>query len=148
MKLVRTVLDVARKRLLTIPTAAPLVEAARLLSEGHANLVVVCGPEGRMRGVVTKSDVVRQISHCQGCSCTTMIADVMSKDLIVCRPEDRLHDAWLTMKKHGLKQLPVANDAAEPLGLLYVSDALEALIKDSEYEESLLRDYVMGVGYR
>ena len=148
MKLVRTVLDVARKRLLTIPTAAPLVEAVRLLSEGHTNLVVVCGPEGRMRGVVTKSDVVRQISHCQGCSCTTMIADVMSKDLIVCRPEDRLHDAWSTMKKHGLKQLPVANDAAEPLGLLYVGDALEALIKDSEYEESLLRDYVMGVGYR
>ncbi|MBB5214948.1 CBS domain-containing protein [Parapusillimonas granuli] len=148
MKLVRTVLETARKHLVTIPDAAPLVEAARLLSEREAGLLVVCGADGRMRGVITKSDVVRQISHCQGCSCTTMIADVMSKELVVCRPEDRLHDAWLLMKDHGLKQLPVSNDAAEPLGLLSVSDTLEALIKDSEYEESLLRDYVMGIGYR
>lgn len=148
MSRIQDILHVASQRLVTIPMAATVVTAAKLLSERRAGLLVVCNPEGRMQGVVTKTDVVRQISHCQGCSCTTMIADVMSKDLIVCRPEDRLHDAWSTMKKHGLKQLPVANDAAEPLGLLYVSDALEALIKDSEYEESLLRDYVMGVGYR
>jgi len=128
--------------------ASPLVEAARLLSEMNTNLVVVCNPEGRMFGVVTKSDVVKQISHCQGCSCTTMVSDVMTKDVIACQPEQSLYDVWLVMKDKGLKQIPVANHASEPLGLLYASEALEVLMKEAEYQELLLRDYVMGIGYR
>jgi len=35
-----------------------------------------------------------------------------------------------------------------PLGVLYANDALQLLLKEAEYEEDLLRDYVMGMGYR
>jgi CBS domain-containing protein len=141
-------LPLAGKRLVTIQDDSPLVEAARLLSEMSANLVVVCSHNGRMRGVVTKSDVVKQISYCQGCSCTTMVADVMTKDVTACHPDQSLYDVWLIMKEKGLKQVPITDPTAEPLGLLYARDALEILIKEAKYEQLLLRDYVMGVGYR
>ncbi len=51
----------------TVPTArqtryvsddAPLIEAARLLGLSDTDLVVVCDPQGRLRGVITKTDVV------------------------------------------------------------------------------------------
>lgn len=148
MPLIQTILPLAGKRLVTIQDDSPLVEAARLLSEMSANLVVVCSHNGRMRGVVTKSDVVKQISYCQGCSCTTMVADVMTKDVTACHPDQSLYDVWLIMKEKGLKQVPITDPTAEPLGLLYARDALEILIKEAKYEQLLLRDYVMGVGYR
>lgn len=148
MTLVQTVLPAAAERLVTIPHSAQLVEAARLLSERNSNLVVVCDAGGVMRGVVTKSDVVKQISHCEGCSCTTLVTDVMSKHVIACRPEQKLYDVWQVMKEKHLKQIPVADEVSKPLGLLYASAALEVLMKDLEYEDLLLRDYVMGVGYR
>lgn len=148
MSLIEAVLPIAEKRLVTIQFAAPLVEAAKLLNEMNTSLVVVCNPEGRMVGVVTKSDVVKQISHCQGCSCTTMVAEVMTKDVIMCQPEQKLYDVWLLMKDKRLKQVPVSNRLSEPLGVLYASQALEVLLREVEYEELLLRDYVMGVGYR
>src|SRR5690606_16485290 len=86
MTLIRAVLPTAGKRLVKIQDSAQLVEAARLLSEKEASLVVVCDSQGLMRGVVTKSDVVKQISHCQGCSCTTTVTEVMSKSVIACHP--------------------------------------------------------------
>src|SRR5690606_35276148 len=98
-------------------------------------------------GVVTKSDVVRQISHCEGCSCTTAVFDVMTRDVVACRPDHDIYDIWLLMKDRRLKQIPVCNRASEPLGLLYANDVLEALLREREQEELLLRDYVMGIGY-
>jgi signal-transduction protein with cAMP-binding, CBS, and nucleotidyltransferase domain len=148
LTLVQAILPTAGKRLVTIEIAAPLVEAARLLSEMDTNLLVVCSPQGRMSGVVTKSDVVKQISHCQGCSCTTMVSEVMTQDVIACHPDQRLYDAWLLMKDTGKKQIPISNQVSEPLGLLYANDALEVLMKEVEYEDLLLREYVMGIGYR
>jgi hypothetical protein len=33
------------------------------------------------------------------------------------------------------------------MGLLHARDVLEVLLEESEDEESILRDYVMGIGY-
>ena len=148
MSLIQDILPTVSKRLVTIPVVAPLLEAARLLSERRAGLIVVCDAEGAMQGVVSKSDVVMRISHCQGCSCTMQVDEVMTRDVVACQPDQRLYDVWMLMKDRGLKQVPVTDDAAVPLGLLYANEALEVLMKEIEYEELMLRDYIMGIGYR
>lgn len=144
---VRAVLPTARTRLVTIDHAAAVVDAAKLLSQMHTSLLIVCGPEGLMSGVITKADVVRQISVCSGCSCTTMVTDIMTREVITCHPDDRLIDVWEIMKDNALRQIPVSDIDRRPLGLLYANDALQALLKEVEYEEIMLRDYVMGIGY-
>mgnify|MGYP003479210138 FL=1 len=82
----------ARARLVTIPDHASLRDAARLLCAG-TDLVVVCGTGGIMMGVITKTDVVDRISHCQGTMCTIAATLVMSTDILLCTPGDRVHDA-------------------------------------------------------
>ena len=52
--LVDRVVPIAHKRLATIGYDAPLLEAARLLG-GSSDLVVVCGPDGLLKGVITKT---------------------------------------------------------------------------------------------
>jgi hypothetical protein len=52
------------------------------------------------------------------------------------------------MKVRQLKNIPVTAEDLKPIGVLNDGDALQALLKEEEDEESLLRDYVMGLGYR
>jgi hypothetical protein len=51
------------------------------------------------------------------------------------------------MKDRGLKNIPIIDQAARPIGVLNARDALEVLREEVEYEEVLLRDYVMCVGW-
>jgi predicted transcriptional regulator len=43
--------------------------------------------------------------------------------------------------------LPVIDADTKAVGILYARDALEALLTETQDQESLLRDYVMCVGY-
>jgi CBS domain-containing protein len=54
--------------------------------------VVVCSCNKMLAGVITKTDVVRQISLCQGSGCTTASSTVMTRTVILCHPGDLLHD--------------------------------------------------------
>ena len=145
---VEKILPIARERLVTIKTDALLVDAAKLLSGPQLNLVVVCDKAGKLAGVVSKTDVVSRIGHCTGFSCTTVVANVMARDVVRCRPDDWLQDVWSLFKQHGLKNIPVVDEDSVPMGILNVRDALQALLNDVEYEEQLLRDYVSCVGYQ
>ena len=136
----------ARSRLVTLADDAPLVEAAKLLRTG-TDLVVVCDSAGLFAGVITRTDIVSQISRCQGAGCITAVSLVMTRDVVLCRPGDLLHDVWLRMKERGLKNIPVADQDLRPQGVLNARDILQVLLKESEDEEAMLRDYVMGVGY-
>lgn len=148
MMFVEGILPVARERLVTVRDNALLTTAARLLNDRHANLVVACDNAGAMAGVVTKTDVVRQISHCRGSGCTAAVATVMTKNVTYCRPGDLLQDVWTIMKERGLLHVPIVGEDSKPLGVINARDALVALLEGSEYQEALLRDYVMGIGYQ
>jgi len=143
---VERLLPKARERLVTIAYDAPLIQAAMLLHTG-TDLVVVCGSAGLLAGVITKADIVRQISRCQGASCTTAASLMMTRDVVLCRAGDLLNDVWARMKERGLKNIPVADQDARPLGVLNARDTLQVLLQEAENGEALLRDYVMGVGY-
>lgn len=139
---------VARSRLITISADALLVDAARLLSEKQISLVVVCNSNGAMVGVITKTDIVREIGRCGEIACAIAAADLMTHDVVYCRPADSLSEVLSMMEKRGFIHIPVVDDIFKPWGVVYARDALRALIAEGKYEMSLLRDYVMGVGYR
>jgi len=101
-----------------------------------------------MVGVVSKTDIVSRIGECQGRACATMVATVMVRDVVYCRPDDSLQDVWNRMNANGLLNFPVVDERNRPLGVLNAGDLLHALLGKAEHEESLLRDYVMGIGYR
>lgn len=144
---VEQLLPAARARLATISHDAPLRDAARLLRAG-TDLVVVCAADGAAVGIITKTDVVAWISECQGSACTIASTSVMSADVLLCVSRDLVHDVWSKMQARGLKNVPIVDSECHPLGVLNARDMLSVLLREAKYEESLLRDYVMGVGYR
>ncbi len=147
-KLVSSIDAVARSRLVTINADALLVDVAKLLSDTQISLVVVCNSDGAMVGVITKTNIVQQFGRCGESARKTVAADVMTRDVAYCRPTDSVPDVLSMMEKRGFVHIPVVDEISKPSGVVNARDALRALMAEEKYEASLLRDYVMGIGYR
>lgn len=145
---VEQILPRARGRLVTIGAAASVKEAADAMSRPHTDLVVVCNDAGSMVGVITKTDIVSQISRCGAEGCRALVDTVMTREVFSCSTSEWLQDVWSAMKARGLQRIPVIDEGGKPIGVLYSRDVLQSLLGEVEGEETLLRDYVMNVGYR
>ena len=145
--IVQNMLDTAQKKLVTIDQSAPLLDAARLLGHKEANLLVVCDPKGSLVGVISKTDIVSQVRTCQGSNCTAPVSSAMTRNVLMCHPDDSLSDVWSTMKSNGLKHIPIVDSDLRPIGLAIARDVLIRLMEDVEYEKQLLHDYVMCIVY-
>lgn len=137
----------AHGKLVTIGDDCELIEAAKLLTSG-TDLVVVCNSEGIARGVVTKTDIVNQMSVCTGAACHCPVSTVMTSAIVVCRGQDLLQDVSERMKARRLKNIPLVDGQNRPLGVLTARTVLSVLLGDLALEEAQLVDYVKGVGYR
>lgn len=146
--LVERLLPTAQKRLVTIDDNASIVGAAKLLIDRRSDLLVVHSSGKLLVGVITKTDIVRQIGQCQEDGRANAVSTIMTRTVILCHSNDLLRDVWQNMKGRGLKNIPIVDHESRPIGVLNARDALEVLREESEYEELLLGDYVMGVGYQ
>ena len=126
---------------------APLLEAARLLGDGHC-MVLVCDDAGTLVGIVTKADVVRQTGRCEGANCCAAVSSAMVRDVVTTGPQTTLQEIWQVMNARGLRKIPVLDAQSRPLGVLRAHDVLVALLAEVHQEEELLRNYAMNLGYR
>ena len=147
-KLVSSIDATTRSRLVTVGVDTLIVDVAKLLSDTQISLIVVCNTEGAMVGIITKTNIVQRIGHCQGVGYTSATPELMVRDVTYCLPSDRLTDVLSMMAKRGFVHIPVIDEHSKPLGVVNARDGLRALLAEEECEESLLRDYVMGIGYR
>lgn len=147
-KLVSSIDAATRSRLAVVNDGTVLLEVARLLSNTQISLVVVCDAAGAMVGVITKTNIVRQIGHCQDGACTSTAAEIMTREVTFCSATDCLPDVLSMMVARGLVHVPVVDAQRKPYGVVNARDALRELWVEGQYEEALLRDYVMGIGYR
>ena len=146
--LVNRIDALARSRRVTISADAGILDAAKLLSDTHISLVIVCDSDGVMVGVITKTNIVQQFSRSLESIGTAVAAEVMTRVVTSCRPTDSLLDVMAIMEKRGFAHIPVVDEDSKPFGVVNSGDALRVLMADEKYEASLLRDYVMGIGYQ
>jgi CBS domain-containing protein len=145
--LVQHILPRARDRLVAIETGASITKAAQMMARPMTDLLVVC--EGDVAvGVITKSDIVAEVAKSgPGYAGVAEVTSIMTREMLSCGPFDAILDVLAALKARRLQRIPVLDDARNPLGVIYVRDALQALLCEAEAEDELLRDYIQGVGY-
>jgi len=111
-------------------------------------LVVVVEPGGKLAGVLTKTDLIHAFVVRGSLDGNIRAAEAMQTDVLVCHQADGLHETWAKMRDRNLKCLPVLDLAGVPLRVVYAPDAVELLFAETEGDEEILRDYVMGIGYQ
>ena len=143
---IETLRPMTAARLVVIAIDTSLRNAAVALSNRHIGLLVVCDENRRAAGVVSKSDIVRHLSGVGVAEAP--VANLMSRNIVSCGPEDDLYATWQRMAAQDLQNMPVLNTDSKPLGVLDIRDALKALFEQEEYQERLLSNYVAGIGYQ
>ena len=143
---IETLRPMTAARLVVMAIDATLRTAAVALSDPRIGLLVVCDENRLTTGVVSKSDIVRHLSDAGVTDAP--IANVMSRKVVSCHPEDDLHATWQRMEAQSLQNMPVLSASSTPLGVLDIRDALKVLFEQEEYQERLLFNYVAGIGYQ
>ncbi len=147
-KLVSSIEAATHARLATAGINTSLVEVANQLTVSQISLVVICAENGTIAGVITKTDIIKQLGKYVGNVSNKIAADVMSREVTCCAPTDCLPDVLAMMRQFGFVHIPVVDEGGKPIGVVNARDALRALLGEEKYEAALLRDYVMGIGYQ
>ena len=90
--------------------------------------LVVCDQAGLMVGVLTKINIVRQVSHCKNAACTSTAVEIMTREVTFCRTTDCLPDVLSMMQARGFVHVPVIDAAGWPSGVVNARDALRELM--------------------
>jgi CBS domain-containing protein len=146
--LVSSLQSMAGSRLFTVPSNALLVEVAARLSGAQISVVVVCDAGRAAIGIITETILVKRLGLGQADFFTTHAADVMTQDFTTCSPDELLPDVLARMHARGLIHVLLMDADNKPTGVLNARDGLRALLAAGNYEEALLRNYVMGIGYQ
>jgi CBS domain-containing protein len=150
MMLVKHILEPARKRLAVLSQEASLLDAARLLAsrDTPTPLAVVCDGDGIAVGVISPIHIVNTLATAGVDACGLNARAIMTKPALTCHIDEALDQVWAVMSSRTLPCAPILDDDGRAQGVLHARDVALALIDEVNYDERLLRDYVMGVGYQ
>ncbi len=148
MNLILHILDDARRRIAILDRGSSICDASAILSNANTPLAVVCDQDGVAIGVVSRMDLVRAFSRANGDAARARAEDFMTRDFVSCRENQALQAVWDRLSARGLRCAPVLDEAGRLRGIIHARDLVRALLNEVTTEEMLLRDYVLGVGYR
>ena len=148
MILVKHMLEAARKRLAVLSPEASLFDAARILANRDTPLVIVCDCDGVAVGVISSNHIINVLATVGVDALNFDASAIMTKPVLSCRPDENLHQIWAVMNSRILPCAPIVDDGGRAQGVLHARDVAIALIDEVNYDDILLRDYVMGVGYQ
>ena len=150
MILVKHILEPARKRLAVLSLEASICDVAQSLAnqDTHTPLVVVCDSDGIAVGVIAPIHIVNILATAGVDALGFKAGAIMTKPLLTCHIDEALDQIWGVMNSRTLPCAPILDDDGRPQGVLFARDVAIALIDEVNYDEKLLRDYVMGVGYQ
>lgn len=108
-------------------------EAARLMRDNHVGcLVVVDEVDGRriVVGVLTDRDIVTAVVAPGIDAATLTVDDVMTTDLVTAREDDSLIDLMRSMRRKGVRRIPVVGGQDELTGVVTLDDVLGVLSEE------------------
>ena len=111
-----------------------------LKAEGIGALVVTSEGESVV-GIISERDVVRGLAV-HGTGLLAMcVADLMTRSVVTCTPESRVHELMKEMTVHHIRHLPVVHEEVLS-GLVSIGDVVKIRLQELEAETNLLRDYI------
>lgn len=108
-----------------VETDQTLQEAAEIMSRMGVGALPICGPDRKIKGVLTDRDlVVRALA--EGKSLSTTAGELNQGEAITVGADDPAEELFATMTQYQVKRLPVI-DGQMLVGIVTIADAAKAL---------------------
>ncbi len=120
----------------------PVDEAARMMREEHVGSLVVVdnAPEGRVVvGMLTDRDIVTAIVAKAVDPSVVTVGEAMSGDVVTVREDDSIIDVLGTMRRKGVRRVPVVDARGTLVGLVALDDLLELVAQELDLAVNAMR---------
>ncbi len=146
MTIVRKLIDEKTDtRIYTVPSTATVFDALQVMCEGNTGAVLVTEDE-KIVGIFTERDYARD-GEVKGRSARdTIVTDVMTKQMVLIKPETTLEECVELMGKYHVRHLPVL-EKDHVVGIVSIRRLAEALIEQKQGTILELENYILGTGY-
>lgn len=143
MSTVAEILTKKGSHVLSIGRQASVLDAATLMNEHKVGALVVI-ENGRVVGMFTERDVLRRVVGGQRDPAQTTVADVMTTEVVGCRPDTTIEEARGAMMTRRIRHLPVLDGDQRLVGLISIGDLNAHQAHSQEFTIHLLEEYLYG----
>ena len=138
---VRSILDAKGHNVESIQPGAKLSDAVKLLGEKKIGAVLVLNMGGRIEGILSERDIVRELSERGAGVLDEPVNTVMTRKVVSCRASDTVAALMEMMTIGKFRHLPVVEDG-KVVGLISIGDVVKRRVQEYETEQEALRDYI------
>lgn len=125
----------------TVRPDTTTAEAIDTLARHRIGAVVVTSDGTSIEGVLAERDVVLAISILGSPVLSRPVSEVMSTDVVTCRPETTIEHLMATMTDRRARHVPVTSEG-RLIGLVSIGDVVKDRISGLEFEARALHDYI------
>ena len=138
---VAAILKLKGREVLTAPPDTSLFEIAELLSVNRIGCIVIAEQDGKVIGIVSERDIVREIAKVGASMLKEPVESYMTKSGVSCRESDTMDRLMGEMTAHRFRHMPVV-DRGRLVGLVSIGDVVRMRIAEAEMEAAAMRQYI------
>ena len=131
--------------LFSVSSNKTVLDALRLMAEKNIGAVLVID-DGVLTGIFSERDYARKVILKDRHSDGTLIADVMTANVITIGPDQSIEECMQIMSDKHIRHLPVM-DQKELIGIISINDVVSAIIVDQKTRIDSLESYISGSPY-
>jgi len=139
---VRHLLDHKGRNLWTIDPDATVFDALAKMAEKDIGSLVVMHGE-KLIGIITERHYSRNVILKGKTSPTTLVRDIMERNVIHVRPEESVEQCMALMTDKRVRHLPVL-EGKKVIGIISIGDLLKTIISKREFVIDQLEHYIQG----
>ena len=113
--------DIMKRDVECIDPREPVQEAARRMRDANVGFLPVCDSSKKVLGALTDRDIAIRIVA-EGRPPTTAAADVMTREVVACRPDADVRDAEQLMGTRQKSRMMVTDEDGCLCGVISLSD--------------------------
>lgn len=138
---VATILQHKGANVVTARPQTTIAEICRLLHSARIGAVVISPDRVRVEGILSERDIIRTLADKGEATMSLKAADVMTRTVTTCKPEDSVAGLMAIMTAGRFRHLPVCDEGAL-VGIVSIGDIVRVRVDEIEHEAEALRTYV------
>ena len=111
------------------------------LAENNIGALPVCDANGKLLGIVTERDLLKECAHRNTTIGSAKVKDIMTKEVAIGIPEDDISYVMEVMIQKGIRHLPVMS-GTKLIGMISARDIVEHQLEESRAKVRYLSDYL------
>jgi CBS domain-containing protein len=139
---VKNLLEQKDRKLWTISPDATVFDALAIMADKDIGSLVVMDGE-KLLGIVTERHYSRNVVLKGKTSPTTLVKDIMERNVIHVRPEQTVEQCMSVMTEKRVRHLPVV-EGKMVIGIVSIGDLLKSIISKQKFVIDELEHYIHG----